>query len=186
MEYHFLEQCAARQKAAAAAAAASSSSASVDNDDNNATGQSQVEKTAASNGSAMPGTDGTINRCRRRDCRRPTCVRRRTLHHPPSTVGGTDAIHLMIMAHIVSYCYESVVVSARQRYGYGLSYLYHFGTLECIVFIFVGGYHHGIPMYAKCQDHWNFQFQINCGLSQHIAFPCKWCCRYVSSFCWVH
>ena len=42
---------------------------------------------------------------------------------------------MMILAHILSRCYEDVTVSARERYGYGLSYLYYYGTLECIVFL---------------------------------------------------
>mmetsp|Transcript_3022 Transcript_3022/g.8732 ORF Transcript_3022/g.8732 Transcript_3022/m.8732 type:complete len:343 (+) Transcript_3022:297-1325(+) len=42
---------------------------------------------------------------------------------------------MMILAHILSRCYEDVTVAAKERYGYGLSYLYYYGTMECIVFL---------------------------------------------------
>ena len=42
---------------------------------------------------------------------------------------------MMILAHVLSRCYEDVTVAAKEKYGYGLSYLYYYGTLECIVFL---------------------------------------------------
>ena len=48
---------------------------------------------------------------------------------------AVQMLMMMILAHILSRCYEDVTVVAKEKYGYGLNYLYYYGTMECIVFL---------------------------------------------------